>query len=94
MLIEIIGWLGSFMVILAYAMNIFKKISADSVSYYLLNIIGQCMPDSEYILSSCHSLGGCECHLDIDCFVRVVEKEGILKPPTGGGLYLLFSLCR
>lgn len=40
MLIEIIGWLGSFMVILAYAMNIFKKISADSVSYYLLNIIG------------------------------------------------------
>jgi predicted membrane protein len=40
MLIEIIGWLGSFMVIFAYAMNIFKKMSADSFSYYLLNIMG------------------------------------------------------
>ena len=28
------------MVILAYAMNIFKKMAADSVPYYLLNITG------------------------------------------------------
>jgi len=40
MIIEIIGWLGSLMVICAYAMNIFKKLSSDSITYYLLNILG------------------------------------------------------
>ena len=40
MIIEIIGWLGSALIIYAYAMNIFKKMSSDSVAYYALNIIG------------------------------------------------------
>jgi len=44
MIVEIIGWAGSLFIILAYAMNIFKKMSADSVYYYLLNIAGSaCM---------------------------------------------------
>lgn len=40
MVIEILGWLGSVMVILAYALNIYKRISSDSVTYYFLNIAG------------------------------------------------------
>jgi hypothetical protein len=40
MVIEILGWLGSVMVILAYALNINKKLSSDSAAYYSLNITG------------------------------------------------------
>ncbi|HEY8971303.1 MAG TPA: hypothetical protein VIM64_19500, partial [Puia sp.] len=40
MLIEILGWLGSVMVILAYALNINKKLDSDSLLYYFLNITG------------------------------------------------------
>jgi hypothetical protein len=40
MLIEILGWLGSVMVILAYALNINKRLNSDSVMYYSLNIAG------------------------------------------------------
>lgn len=40
MLIEILGWLGSLMVILAFALNIYKKLDSDSVAYYFLNIAG------------------------------------------------------
>ncbi|MBN8853042.1 MAG: hypothetical protein BGO55_14085 [Sphingobacteriales bacterium 50-39] len=40
MVIEILGWLGSVMVILAYALNIYKKLDSDSVVYYFLNIAG------------------------------------------------------
>jgi predicted membrane protein len=40
MLIEILGWTGSLLVLIAYAMNISKKLSADSLTYYLLNIAG------------------------------------------------------
>jgi len=40
MLIEILGWLGSVMVILAYGLNINKRLSSDSVAYYFLNIVG------------------------------------------------------
>jgi hypothetical protein len=39
-LIDIIGWIGSAMVVLAYAMNMYKKLAADSTMYYLLNIVG------------------------------------------------------
>ena len=40
MIIEIIGWIGSLLIIYAYAMNMFKKMSSDSVVYYVLNILG------------------------------------------------------
>ena len=40
MIIEIVGWLGSLLVIYAYAMNIFKKMASDSIIYYTLNIVG------------------------------------------------------
>jgi hypothetical protein len=40
MLIDIIGWIGSILVVFAYAMNIYGKLSSDSTWYYLLNIAG------------------------------------------------------
>jgi hypothetical protein len=40
MLVDIIGWLGSVMVIAAYAMNIAGKMAAHSKPYYALNIFG------------------------------------------------------
>lgn len=39
-LIETIGWLGSVAIVLAYALNMFKKLSSDSAVYYTLNIGG------------------------------------------------------
>ena len=39
-LIDVIGWIGSAMIVAAYALNMNKRMAADSVSYYLLNIIG------------------------------------------------------
>ena len=39
-LIDIIGWLGSILVVAAYALNIYGKLSSDSTSYYALNITG------------------------------------------------------
>jgi hypothetical protein len=40
MLIDLIGWVGSVLVIVAYAMNIYKKLDSASLPYYLMNIIG------------------------------------------------------
>ncbi len=40
MIIDIIGWIGSIIVIVAYALNINKKLASDATMYYLLNIIG------------------------------------------------------
>ncbi|HMH33000.1 MAG TPA: hypothetical protein VK543_08210 [Puia sp.] len=40
MLIDIVGWIGSAMIVTAYALNMNKRMAADAVSYYLLNIIG------------------------------------------------------
>jgi hypothetical protein len=39
-LIEILGWLGSLLVLIAYTMNMNKKLPADSAGYYALNIAG------------------------------------------------------
>lgn len=39
-LLEIIGWLGSFGVIAAYGLNSYKKIESDSWSFQLLNLFG------------------------------------------------------
>ncbi|HEY4064654.1 MAG TPA: hypothetical protein VGM30_22265 [Puia sp.] len=40
MIIDIIGWIGSVMVVLAYTLNMFKRMEPDSVAYYGLNIVG------------------------------------------------------
>jgi hypothetical protein len=40
LLIDIIGWLGSLLVIAAYALNIYGKLASSSLTYYLLNIAG------------------------------------------------------
>ena len=39
-LIDAIGWIGSLLVVIAYSLNISKKLAPDTLSYYLLNIIG------------------------------------------------------
>lgn len=39
-LVDVIGWLGSACVVYAYAMNMFNRMRADSLPYYLLNIAG------------------------------------------------------
>lgn len=40
MIIDIIGWIGSVMVVMAYALNMYKLMASDSLIYYGLNIIG------------------------------------------------------
>jgi hypothetical protein len=40
LVIEIGGWIGSFMVLLAYGLNSYKKLASDSLQFYLLNIVG------------------------------------------------------
>ncbi len=40
MVIDIIGWIGSFLVVVAYALNMFNKMDARSVPYYIMNITG------------------------------------------------------
>ncbi|TRX50938.1 hypothetical protein FNH22_25130 [Fulvivirga sp. M361] len=40
LLIDIIGWVGSFEVILAYAMISYHKTTAKSLTYQLLNLTG------------------------------------------------------
>lgn len=40
LIIDTIGWIGSILVVLAYGLNMYKKLSSDSSGYYLLNIIG------------------------------------------------------
>lgn len=39
-LVDIIGYLGSFLIILAYALNSLEKIESSSVKYQMLNLIG------------------------------------------------------
>jgi hypothetical protein len=40
LMIDAIGWIGSAMVVAAYALNMYGKMAADSFSYYALNILG------------------------------------------------------
>jgi hypothetical protein len=40
MAIDVIGWIGSIMVVLAYGLNILNKLASDSLPYFLLNIGG------------------------------------------------------
>jgi len=40
LLFDIIGWIGSFAVVLAYALNSYQKIKSDSYGFLFLNLIG------------------------------------------------------
>ncbi|MBZ5522603.1 MAG: hypothetical protein LAP21_10230 [Acidobacteriia bacterium] len=42
-LIELAGWLGAALLLLAYAMVSFRKLRPDSVAYQLMNFIGSCL---------------------------------------------------
>jgi len=39
-IVDVVGWLGSILVVAAYALNIYGKLSAESTPYYVLNIAG------------------------------------------------------
>lgn len=39
-LITATGWAGSLLVLVAYGLNLFKKIDSNSFPFYLLNILG------------------------------------------------------
>jgi hypothetical protein len=40
LLLEIVGWIGSFAILLAYALNSYQKIRSDSLIFLFLNLIG------------------------------------------------------
>ena len=40
MLIHIFGWTGSVMVIAAYGLNSYQKLTSDSMTFLLLNLVG------------------------------------------------------
>jgi hypothetical protein len=40
LLIDILGWIGSVEVLLAYGLNTYQKIKSDSPGYFLLNLTG------------------------------------------------------
>lgn len=37
---DILGWIGSFCVVLAYGLNSYQKLKSDSLIFYTLNIAG------------------------------------------------------
>ena len=40
LLVEIIGWIGSIEILLAYGLNSYQKIRSDSLAFSLLNLTG------------------------------------------------------
>jgi hypothetical protein len=38
--IDVIGWIGSFQVLLAYGLNSYQKMKSDSLTFLLLNFFG------------------------------------------------------
>jgi hypothetical protein len=40
LLMEVIGWIGSIEVLLAYGLNSYQKIRSDSMVFYVLNLTG------------------------------------------------------
>ena len=40
LLVDIIGWIGSFEILLAYGLNSYQKIRSDSLNFLLLNLTG------------------------------------------------------
>lgn len=43
MWIEVLGWVGSISILVAYILNINKKLAVDSVAYYALNMVGSAL---------------------------------------------------
>ena len=41
--VDLVGWLGAGLLLLAYGLVSFKKLRADSGYYQLLNIVGSCL---------------------------------------------------
>ena len=39
-LIDVLGWMGAFLILTAYAFISFKKVEGSSIKYQLLNIVG------------------------------------------------------
>ncbi|MFZ6013169.1 MAG: CBU_0592 family membrane protein [Bacteroidota bacterium] len=39
-LIDVIGWIGSIEVLIAYGLNSYQKLRSDSLAFYLLNLTG------------------------------------------------------
>ncbi len=39
-ILEVIGWVGSVIVIVAYGLNSYQKLRSDSMVFYLLNLTG------------------------------------------------------
>jgi hypothetical protein len=40
LLIEILGWMGSLLIVTVYGLNSYQKIKSDSLLFYALNILG------------------------------------------------------
>jgi hypothetical protein len=40
LLVEIIGWVGSILILLAYGLNSYQRIRSDSLGFYLMNFSG------------------------------------------------------
>ena len=40
--IDILGWIGAVLILLAYALISFKKVEGNSIKYQLLNVVGSC----------------------------------------------------
>lgn len=40
LLIEVVGWIGSIEVLLAYGLNSYQRLKSDSMVFYLLNLTG------------------------------------------------------
>lgn len=38
--LELIGWIGAGSLLIGFALNLFQKIHADSITYLLLNLVG------------------------------------------------------
>lgn len=44
LLVEIIGWIGTFLLLTAYVLVSFKKLEGDSVKYQIMNVVaGLCL---------------------------------------------------
>jgi hypothetical protein len=42
LIVDLVGWLGAGVLLLAYGLVSFKKLSVDSGYYQLLNVVGSC----------------------------------------------------
>lgn len=40
LIVDIIGWIGSILVVAAYGLNSYQKIKSDSLSFLLMNLVG------------------------------------------------------